>query len=209
MRFQTIAAALLFATGVALPAAPALAQNAGAAQDQNAWVKICNKDASANKELCLITQELRTNAGQFLASVAIREAPGEARKTLLSSVPVGMLIQPGVQLQIDGAKGDTARYSICFPNACYAELAIDAGFITKLKGGGKLQLTTVNQQAKPVRFEMTLIGFTSAYDGAGIDPASLEKKQADLQRQLDEKAKRARDQLVAEQRRAIDEAAPQ
>lgn len=207
MRIRTIAAALLAAIAVTHPAS---AQQApAAAAPDNAWVKICNKDPKANKELCLITQELRTNSGQFLASIAIRETPGEARKSLLTSVPVGMLIQPGVQLQIDGGKAERAVYSICFPNACYAELPIDAAFITRMKGGGKLQLTTINQQAKPVRFDLTLIGFTSAYDGSGIDPAALQQKQADLQRQLEEKAQAARDRLVAEQRRAVDEASPQ
>ncbi|MBJ3774732.1 invasion associated locus B family protein [Acuticoccus sp. 2012] len=192
-------AMMAIATAAALPTAPA------SAQDDNAWVKICNTDPKANKQLCLITQELRTDSGQFLASVAIRETPGEARKSLLVSVPVGMLIQPGVQLQIDGSKAEQARYSICFPNACYAELAIDAGFVTRLKAGGKLQLTTVNQQAKPVRFDLTLIGFTSAYDGEGINPQELQQKQADLQRQLEDKAQKMRDRLVAEQRKAVEE----
>lgn len=213
MRNRTIAAALfaaLLAGWTALPAA-AQAPAGGPAQGQpeNAWIKICNRDQQSNKDLCLITQELRTNAGQFLASLAIRETPGEARKSLLMSVPVGMLVQPGVQLQIDGGKGEVARYSICFPNACYAEMPIDAGFVTRLKAGGKLQLSTMNQQAKPVRFEMTLIGFTSAYDGAGIDPAELQQKQDDLQRTLDERAKEARDRLVAEQRRAVDDGTAQ
>ncbi|MCF3932570.1 invasion associated locus B family protein [Acuticoccus sp. M5D2P5] len=203
MRLAKMFAALAFATAAAFPAAPSIAQEAS---DDNAWVKICNRDPQANKELCLITQELRTDSGQFLASVAIREAEGEARKSLLASVPVGMLIQPGVQLQIDGNQAQQARYSICFPNACYAELAIDAAYVNRLKGGGKLQVTTMNQQAKPVRFDLTLMGFTSAYDGSGIDPQALEQKQADLQRQLEERAQAARDRLVAEQRRAIEDA---
>ncbi|WP_108660438.1 invasion associated locus B family protein [Acuticoccus kandeliae] len=205
MRLAKMFAALALATATALPAAPSIAQDAQQ-QQENAWVKICNRDPQANKELCLITQELRTDSGQFLASVAIREIPGEARKTLLTSVPVGMLIQAGVQLQIDGAQAQRAVYSICFPNACYAELAIDAAFISRLKAGGKLQVTTINQQAKPVRFDMTLIGFTSAYDGQGIDPQELQRQQANLQKSLEERAQAARDRLVAEQRKAVEQA---
>lgn len=204
MRSTTIAAAVL----AALAAGPVAAQQAPT-EDENAWVKICNRDPQANKDLCLITQELRTNSGQFLASVAIRETPGEARKVLLASVPVGMVLKPGVNLQIDGAQPTKMDFTICFPNACYAELASDAAFISRLKGGGKMQLTTFNQQGKPVRFEMTLIGFTSAYDGAGINPAELEQKRVSLQQELEKKAQDARDRLVAEQRRAVDEATPQ
>jgi len=202
MRFCSIGSALALLVVVAgASAVPAVAQDV-----DDAWLKICNTDPQAKKQVCLITQELRTDAGQFLTSVAIRETPGEARKTLIASVPVGMLIQPGVQLQIDGGQPSEAKYSICFPNACYAELPIDAGFISRMKAGGKLQITTINQQAKQVRFDMTLIGFTASYDGDGIDPQALQQKQATLQQELNKKAQEARDRLVAEQRRALDEA---
>lgn len=203
MRLGVFCSALAFSLMIAGGSVPAAAQSE---EDENPWVKICNNDPQAQKPVCLITQELRTDQGQFLASIAIRETPGEARKTVIASVPVGMLIQPGVQIQIDGGSASTARYSICFPNACYAELAADAAFISQLKRGGKLQLTTINQQAKQVRFDMTLIGFTAAYDGEGIDPVALQKKQEDLQRELEVKAKEARDRLVAEQRKALQEA---
>ncbi|MEM8665085.1 MAG: invasion associated locus B family protein [Pseudomonadota bacterium] len=202
MRLASLGSALALALMVAGGATSAAAQN----PNEDPWVKLCNTDPNAQKQVCLITQELRTDSGQFLASVAIRETPGEARKTMIASIPVGMLIQPGVQLQIDGSKPDVARYSICFPNACYAELAIDAGYINRLKAGGKLQVTSINQQGKQVRFDMTLIGFTSTYDSEGMNPQQLADVQKTLQEELERKAKEARDRLVAEQRRALDEA---
>lgn len=200
MRLASMLAGLAIAAAVAVPAGPAAAQD-----DDNPWVKICNTDPNAQKEVCLITQELRTDSGQFLASIAIRETPGEQRRSLLASVPVGMLLQSGVQLQVDGAQPQTARYTICFPNACYAELAIDGSYINKLKAGGKLQITTMNQQARPVRFDMTLIGFTAAYESEGLAPQALQARQEELQRELERRAQEARDRLVAAQRRAVEE----
>ncbi|MEO1102969.1 MAG: invasion associated locus B family protein [Pseudomonadota bacterium] len=202
MRLASLGSALALGLIVAGGVSPTVAQN----PNEDPWVKICNTDPNAQKQICLITQELRTDAGQFLASVAIRETPGEARKTMIASIPVGMLIQPGVQLQIDGSEPNIARYSICFPNACYAELAIDAGYIDRLKAGGKLQMTTINQQGKQVRFDLTLIGFTATYDGEGMNPQQLAEVQQTLQEELERKAREARDRLVAEQRRALEEA---
>ncbi|WP_075221262.1 invasion associated locus B family protein [Acuticoccus yangtzensis] len=201
MRLTNLVAVLGLAAALAVPAIPASAQDA---ENENAWVKICNRDAEANKELCLITQELRSQNGQFLASAAIREFEGEQRKSLLLSVPVGMLIQPGVQIQIDGAQPEKAAFQICFPNACYAELAIDANFVTRLKRGGKMGVNTINRQGSPVRFDMTLIGFTAAYDGEGIDPQSLQQQQTDLQTALEKRAQEARDRLVAAQQDAVE-----
>ena len=176
------------------------------------WVKICNTDPNANKNVCLITQELRTETGQFLASVAIRETEGEQRRLVLTSVPVGMLIQPGLQLQVDSNEPVKANYSICFPNACYAELGLENdAFVNQLKAGGKLRVTALNQQAKPVRFEMTLIGFTDTYEGEGVNPQELQAQQEQLQQELNRKAEAARQRLIEAQREAeaaADEEAP-
>jgi len=202
MRLASMLAGLALAAAVAVPSGPAAAQDG----EDNPWVKICNTDPNAQKEVCLISQELRTDSGQFLSSVAIRETPGEQRRSLLVVVPVGMLIQPGVQLQVDGAQPETARYTICLSNACWAELPIDGGYINKLKAGGKLQITAVNQQARPVRFDMTLIGFTAAYESEGLSPQAMQARQQDLQRQLEQRAQEARDRLVAAQREAVESA---
>ena len=166
------------------------------------WVKVCNTDPQSNKEICVITQELRTDTGQFLASVAVREISGEARKTLLLAVPPGMLIQPGLRVQVDEGKQTEAKYSICFPNACYSDLVIDDAFIESMKKGGALGLTTLNQQGKQVPFRLTLTGFTKVYDGDPIDAAALQQRQQQLQSELQKRAEEARQKLIEKQREA-------
>ncbi|MTI45800.1 invasion protein IalB [Roseibium hamelinense] len=166
------------------------------------WVKVCNVDPKVNKEICLITQELRTNTGQFLASVALREIEGEARKTLLIAVPTGMLIQPGLRVQIDSGKQTNAKYGICFPNACYSELVIDDSFVASMKQGGKMVLTTLNQQAKAIPMDLTLIGFTKVYEGEPMDVAELQEKQEKLQNELQRRADEARQKLIDAQEQA-------
>ena len=173
--------------------------SAQTAEPESPWVKVCNTDPNVNKEICLITQELRTATGQFLSSVAVREIGGEARKTLLIAVPTGMLIQPGLRVQVDAGKQTEAKYGICFPNACYSELVIDEAFIAQMKKGTKLVLTTLNQQAKPVPLELTLSGFTKVYDGAPMDVAEIQKKQEQLQSELQRRADEARQKLIDKQ----------
>jgi len=169
---------------------------ANAQEEETPWVKVCNQDPQANKQVCLITQELRTATGQFLSSVAIREIEGEARKTLLIAVPTGMLVQPGLRVQVDSGQPAQAKYGICFPNACYSELVIEDTFIQSMKQGGKLTVTALNQQAKAVPFELTLIGFTKVYDGEPMDVAELEQKQQQLQSELQRRADEARQKLI-------------
>ncbi|MTI17552.1 invasion associated locus B family protein [Rhodobacteraceae bacterium RKSG542] len=172
------------------------------AAPEDAWVKVCNTDPKTKKEYCLITQELRTDTGQFLAQAVIREVTGESRKLLHIAVPPGMLIQPGLRVQVDAAQQKEAKYTICFPNACIAELVIDDEFIGSLKKGGKLVITTLNQQGKARPFDMTLTGFTRVYDGAPIKPEELQAKQEQLQSELQKRADEARQRLIEQQRKA-------
>lgn len=176
------------------------------AQPDDAWVKVCNTDPNSKKEFCLITQELRTDTGQFLAQAVVREVTGESRKLLHIAVPPGMLIQPGLRVQIDAANPTEAKYTICFPNACIAELVIDDAFIDSMKRGAKLVITTLNQQGKPRPFDMTLSGFTRVYDGEPIKPEELQRKQERLQSELQKRAEEARQRLIEQQRKASEAA---
>jgi invasion protein IalB len=208
------------AMGLALASTAALAQDAApeapgapatTTESASGWVKLCGKDpnAAAAKEICFVQRELRTDSGQFLASAGIRGVEGEARKILLVQTPVGMLIQPGMRVQVDKGKQEAAKYTICFPNACFAELPVDDAFIASLKRGKEMILTTLNQQAKGVSFNISLSGFTAAYDGPPIDTAALQRQQQQLQEELQRKAKEAQQKLIDAQKSASDAAAPQ
>ncbi len=180
-------------------AGTSVAQNA---QAEDAWVKVCNTDPKSKKEFCLITQELRTDTGQFLAQAVVREVTGESRKLLHIAVPPGMLIQPGLRVQVDAGTQSEAKYTICFPNACIAEMVIDDTFVGGLKRGGKLVITTLNQQGKARPFDLTLKGFTRVYDGEAIKPEELQAKQERLQSELQKRAEAARQKLIEQQRQA-------
>ncbi len=209
---KTWTAAAVAAMGIGL-AAPALAQDAAPAAEPPAaqspasgWIKLCGKDAKDQKEICFVQRELRTDSGQFLASAGVRGVEGEARKVLLVQTPVGMLIQPGMRVQVDKGKQEAAKYTICFPNACFAELPVDDAFVASLKKGNELILTTLNQQAKAVNFKLSLAGFTAAYDGAAVDTATLQRQQQELQAELQRKAKEAQQKLIDAQNEASDAA---
>jgi invasion protein IalB len=196
--------------GAFILAAP-LAMGLAVAQDKKdaapdgdlsgAWVKVCTTNPKNKKELCLINQEQRTRTGQLVSSVALREITGEARKLMVVAVPPGMLLQPGLRVQIDKGKQRDAKYTICFANACYAEIVITAAFIAEMKKGNTLQLTALDREAKPVPFRLTLAGFTKAYDGVPLTPEDLAKKKREIQMMLRQRAEKARKRLVDEQRK--------
>jgi invasion protein IalB len=158
------------------------------------WTKICNRDPQANKEICLVAQDIRAETGQFLASVAVREVEGEPKKQFIIAVPPGMQLQPGMRVVIDKIEPLAARYSICFPNACYGDMDIDAKFVDTMKKGQALTVQAINQVGRTVNFTLVLKDFAKAYDGAPVDPKEIEAQQQKLregmQKQADEVLKK-------------------
>lgn len=204
-KYLTKCAAL--AIGVLVAPLGASAQEGGAPApapplgSESPWAKLCNTDPASGKELCLTIQEVRADTGQFIASATIRAIAGESKKSMIVAVPPGMLLQPGLRVQIDDGAQTEVTYGICFPNACYGELDVDDAFISKLKAGRQMTVTTLNQQAKPVNFPMTLAGFTKTFDGQGMDQSALQARESELADALAKRAENARQKLIEQQQK--------
>lgn len=185
----------------AAPAAPAAAAANPQALPEgapNPWVKICSKDANG-KDVCLVAQELRTREGQVVASVALREIGGDPKKILLVAIPPMMRIQDGIGVVVDKGKAETGKYTICFPNACYAEVPISDTLFKALQTGGDLRVIAIpvqqTQNQKQATFPMKLAGFKVAYDGAGFNPQAEAAKQSQLQDEMNKRAEEMRKKL--------------
>ena len=166
------------------------------------WIKVCNTDPNANKELCLVTNELRADTGQFIASATLRQFTGEDEISFVAAVPTGMLLQPGLRIQIDGGEQHELPFGICFQNACYGELKVDDKFVESMKAGGQLLISMLTQGEKVVSFPLTLIGFTKVYDGEGLDAAGAEARQNELNSALQARAAEARKRLIEQQQQS-------
>ncbi|MBS1167390.1 MAG: invasion associated locus protein [Proteobacteria bacterium] len=205
-----VAALLLSATAAlaqdkpaaAAPAAPAAGAAATDAGADNPWNKLCGEDARTKKQVCFTVRELRTDSGQFLASAGVREVDGETRKILLVQTPVAMLIQPGIRVQVDQNTQVPGKFTICMPNACFAEIPITEEFTASMKKGKDLIITTQNQQAKALNFPISLSGFTTSYEGPAIDTAALQRQRDQLASEVQRKAKEAQQKLLDAQNAA-------
>lgn len=162
---------------------------------QPGWVKICNTDDKAKKEVCLTSRDVRTDTGQNVASIAVRQVSGEAKKFFLAAVPPGLLLQPGVRVAVDQNQPANGKYSICFPNACYAEVEINDAFFKNMQKGKNLVVQAMNQQAKTINFPVSLDGFQKAYDGPAMDQKAFAEERKELNEGLAKKAQEARDKL--------------
>lgn len=163
------------------------------------WVKVCDVDENSKKNVCAISIQVKNDQGQDLASIRIVEVEDAPNKGFSIIVPPGLLLQPGLRVQVDSSKQRAVPFQICLPQACIAESRVNKDFVDGLKRGNELKVTALNQAGQPFEFKATLAGFTATYDGPGIDPQQALAATETLQQKLQRRAEEARKKLLEEQ----------
>lgn len=181
-----------------LLAAPALAQQK---PPTNGWYKVCSKQE--DNDICNVQFQSVASTGQLVTAVSLAEIKGKInRRVFQVTVPIGRLIPAGIKVKVDDKKEVTIPYTYCFPQSCMAEVQLDDNLVTLLKSGSGMSITSTNFQNKPNPVDVTLSGFTAAYDGEPLKRDELEKQQQELQEQLRKKAEEQRKKLQEAQDKA-------
>lgn len=190
--------AILSAAG--LSAATTVA-NAQQAQRPAGWFKVCSKQ-DAN-DICNTQVQNVASTGQVITAISLIEVKGAVNRKLFQiTVPSGRFIPAGIKLIVDGKQSTTLPYVYCFPQSCMAEVPLDDKLVGILKAGGKMVVTSTNFQNKANPVNVTLNGFTAAYDGPPLKRDELESRQKELQSGLQKKADEARKKLQEAQNAA-------
>ncbi|MFN3765208.1 MAG: invasion associated locus B family protein [Aliihoeflea sp.] len=172
---STIAAGLV---GLALTISGASAQQQP--QLPQGWFKACSQQEETN--ICNVQNIMVSESGQLLTGVSLIQIEGsQARRVFQVTVPVGRLIPPGIGMQIDGGETQKLDYVICLPDRCIAEGQLTDNLVASFKRGSNLRLTSVNFQNQPNPIQVSLSGFTQAFDGAPLQQSDIEDRQRQLQ----------------------------
>lgn len=144
------------------------------------WFKACTKREDV--DICNVQNIIVSNSGQFVTGVSLIEVKGKTNQRLFQvTVPSGRSIRPGVGVKVDDGKTVKLDYAVCMPDRCIAQAPLSDDLVKTFKGGGSLTLISVNFQQQQNPLEMTLQGFTDAYDGDPISQSDMEQRQKQLQ----------------------------
>ena len=119
-------------------------------------------------------------------------------RLLQIAVPPAAIIQPGIQVKIDTGTPTKVQYVACTPGECLAVGKINVEMIGRLKRGRTLLVTMINPRGKHVVFEISLMGFTAAYDGPAIDESQVGTHQEGQEDDLKRMADAAREELMSQ-----------
>ena len=190
-----LAGAAAIAAGLSATTATAQAQRPAG------WFKVCAKQ-DAN-DICNTQFQSVASTGQVVTAISLIDVKGNVeRRVFQVTVPTGRLIPAGIKLRVDDKRETTLPYLFCFPQSCIAEVKLDDELVTILKNGGNLTVTSTNVQQKENPIEITLEGFTAAYDGPPLKQEEFANRQRELQDELRKKAEEARKKLQEAQEKA-------
>jgi invasion protein IalB len=166
------------------------------------WTKFCQKQPAEPKpiQVCFTVKEGRVETGQPVVGAVLIEPDHEPRKILRVTLPLGMSLLQGTRVIIDQGQPMTAPYVICFNNGCLADYEASQQLIDIMKKGKGLAVQGINGAGQPLTLVLPLDDFAKAYDGPAIDPKEHERKQQELQDQLNRRAEEARKKLESGQK---------
>lgn len=145
-------------------AAEATIKQADVPENAEAWKIRCNseeaKAAEEKRGKCevfqqLIVQESKQRFAEF--AIGFPEGQTEARGIMI--LPLGILLEQGVEMKIDDQQSFKFKVRYCEPGGCAAFLSLNEQVLDMLRNGKTAKVTLQSAQGKTMSFEMSLKGF--------------------------------------------------
>lgn len=139
------------------------ADTATPATPQTAWATRCLSEGRHSDLVCTTSQRIRTkDSNQLLGSLTI-QIPADGKPLLIVSLPLGLSIQGGVNIDVDGASNDTLPLQTCDRTGCFASAPISTTLLGALQKGSIVNVSFLSLSKQPVKLQFTLTGFDAAY----------------------------------------------
>lgn len=130
------------------------------------WRLQCGRRTEQGPELCEMQQQQVDSEGRTIMAVAVGQLPGESDLGLLIILPLGILLQPPVTLQIDGGAEMPLQVDRCERQGCRIEMLLEPDLLNRLKAGTEATVffEAVDPQGERQRLgvPISLLGFTAA-----------------------------------------------
>lgn len=128
------------------------------------WTVVCEKLPASGKEICNIFQNVTNEKDKVVLQVAIGYPPGQEQPQALITLPLGVLLQPGIEFLGGTAKAERVPFSVCVKNGCVAIMKLEKEIIKGMKAGNKGSVKFAAAKNKVIEIPVSLNGFTAAFN---------------------------------------------
>lgn len=157
--FGTLAMTNAFARGTIDMQAPTTLS-----ETYDAWTVQCvnSGEGDQKRRSCQMSQELHQQGSrQRVLLFAITKAEGSAIATLV--LPFGLLLSEGVRIEAAETEVVRGGFRTCLPAGCVAEIDLSEEAIGQLQSGDTVSVSMTANSGQVVTTEVSLKGFTAAY----------------------------------------------
>lgn len=168
MRFSARCACQLLWMAVVGTAMLATTKPAGAV-DQTAvkaqhgfWQVVCKTPEGGASELCALVQDVTSESNPDVQlSVQFHKAP-DGSKVLRVHAPLGVLLPPGLGLQIDSEKVGNAQFVRCQVVGCVAQVSLPPELLDKFSKGKTAWFVIYQTKEQGIGIPVALNGLAEA-----------------------------------------------
>lgn len=141
-------------------------------QNEEPWIVRCNDQEDVkldNKRgKCEIFQRLSLkDTGQRVVELAIGFPDDKDAARGIFILPLGILLQPGVTMQIDDNPPLKFAVRYCVPNGCIAYVNMNDAVLDMLKKGDKANVVVKQSDGEDITLPIILKGIAKALDEVG------------------------------------------
>ncbi|MCU7939554.1 MAG: invasion associated locus B family protein [gamma proteobacterium symbiont of Bathyaustriella thionipta] len=128
------------------------------------WTVVCEKLPKTQTEVCNIFQNVTNDKDTVVMLIAIGYPPGKTEAQALITLPLGVLLQPGIEFTGGTAESFRIPFGVCVKNGCVAVAQLNEKTISGMKAGTKGSIKFAAAQKKIIEIPVSLSGFTAAFN---------------------------------------------
>lgn len=138
------------------------------------WAMECIRMPEGEEEPCQLFQSLNDDNGNLVSNVRIFKLPEgqQAVGGALIAVPLETLLTAQLTIRVDQGQAKRYPFAVCDQLGCYARIGFTAEDIAAFRRGAKatVSITPFVAPDQPINLDMSLKGFTAAFDKATVMP---------------------------------------
>lgn len=160
---QVLLAIGLAGMAVSMQSGPAAAVDQTAVKAQHGfWQVVCKTPEGGKAELCALVQDVTSESNPDVQlSVQFHQGP-DGTKVLRVHAPLGVLLPPGLGLQIDDEKVGNAQFVRCQVVGCVAQVSLPADLLAKFTKGKTAWFVIYQTKEQGIGIPVALQGLAEA-----------------------------------------------
>lgn len=125
------------------------------------WSRQCVKDA--DREVCYVEQyAVAMPANTILLNIRLGYFGPENRPRMIVTVPIGVLLGPGLGMSVDAGKPVTLPFESCQPGGCRAVVDMDQPTLDQIRRGARMTMRFVGADRNALDIPVSLKGVDAA-----------------------------------------------